>query len=307
MDQNTHPSTARKVAKLLLYGGISLVVIFGIAAAALYSLGRSRLATAPAVAGAPVEIPTDPEAITRGERLAKISGCKSCHMGDLSGVPFIDEAPIGYVPAPNLTSGAGGVGNSYTAEAWELAIRHGVAADGRVITAMPVDHYAHYADSDLADLIAYLQQAPAVDNDLGTRQLMLPGNIIFGVFAYSSWGVNTIDHAMVGSQDRPTDAAPSVELGEYLVGIASCASCHAENMAGNAGQLDAPLGPNLTTLSQSWTAEEFSTALRTGQTPQGTVLSNEMPWAYYTNLTDTEIESLWLYMTALDPLADNQP
>ncbi len=305
MSHTTSPNTGRNIVKLILYAILAIIIMLIMALAALYFVGRSRLATAPPIAGTPVDIATDAEAVTRGEKLARISGCKSCHVGNLSGAAFIDEAPIGYIPAPNLTSGAGGVGTAYTVDAWELAIRHGVAADGRVITTMPVGHYADYADDDLADLIAYLQQAPAVDNEIGTRQLMFPGNIIFGVLAYNSWGVNTIDHATVGGQMRPSDVTASAELGKYLVGIASCGSCHAENLAGNAGQLDAPLGPNLTVLPQAWSAEEFRTALRSGQTPEGTVLSSEMPWAYYANFTEAEIESLWMYLETLAPLADN--
>ena len=64
------------------------------------------------------EYPVAPE---RGKHLATISGCNGCHGANYQGKVFINEAPIGYVPAPNLTP-AGPVAN-YTDEDWVKAIR----------------------------------------------------------------------------------------------------------------------------------------------------------------------------------------
>ena len=52
----------------------------------------------------------------RGKHLATISGCNGCYSANYQGKDFINEAPIGYVPAPNLTP-AGPVAN-YTDEDW---------------------------------------------------------------------------------------------------------------------------------------------------------------------------------------------
>lgn len=54
--------------------------------------------------------PDGAESVEHGRYLAAISSCTECHGDQLQGTPFLDEAPIGYVPAPNLTAGAGGVG-----------------------------------------------------------------------------------------------------------------------------------------------------------------------------------------------------
>ena len=78
--------------------------------------------------------------LDRGRHLSTISGCNGCHGGNYQGMDFINEAPIGYVPAPNLTS-AGPVAN-YTDDDWVKAIRHGIAKDGRVMVAMPSYHYS---------------------------------------------------------------------------------------------------------------------------------------------------------------------
>ncbi|MCB0212765.1 MAG: c-type cytochrome [Anaerolineae bacterium] len=300
--------------KILKWVGIVvgiLVVLVVVVVAVLHFVGQQRLNNAPEVTLATVSPVTDEAGLERGQYLASISGCTSCHGEDLRGEVFVDEAPIGYIPAPNLTSGTGGVGGTYTDAAWESAIRHGVAANGRTMVIMPSSHYAHYGDDDLAALIGYLEHATPVDNDLGSRAIQFPGTIIFGMLAYSSWPVNVIDHASVGGS--APEAAPSAEYGQYMVSIMSCQSCHAENLAGNYGQLDTPQGPNLTPGGElaDWSEEDFATVLRSGTTPDGKVLKTTdedgMPWPQYAGLSDTEIQALWAYISGLEPLPNNTP
>lgn len=292
--------------KILKWLGIViavLVVLVGV----LYFIGRGNLMNAPEVSGSPVTAAVGEDALARGEHLVKVSSCNECHGANLSGTVFVDESPIGYIPAPNLTAGTGGIGGSYSDADWELAIRHGVAADGRTMVTMPSEHYAHYSDEDLAALIAYIQSVPPVNNDLGPRAIQFPGTIIFGLLANSSWPVNIIDHAAVGGPAPAMGA--TVEYGEYLIAIASCQSCHAENLAGNYGQLDSPQGPNLTPTGNlgSWSFDEFATAMRTGTTPDGRQLDEGMPWANYADLSDEELQALWAYLNELEPLPNNTP
>lgn len=291
--------------RILKWTGIilgSVLVLLAIAAVVLNRVGTTRLASAPVVAVKAVQAPTDAAAIANGQRLAAISSCIECHGADLRGTVFVDEAPIGYIPAPNLTSGQGGVGALYTDADWAGAIRHGVGADGRTLVIMPSYHYASYSDEDLGALIAYLKSVPPVDNDLGPRKLSFPGAIIFGVLAYSDWSVGKIDHAAVGG-DSPA-AEPSAAYGKYLVATASCGSCHGEALTGNPGT-DSPLGPNLTPggALATWTEADFITALRTGQTPDGRELRAEMPWRGYAQMTDTELRALWAYLQTLEAQA----
>lgn len=280
---------------------VLLIVIVGI----LHFVGQSRLNTAPDVTVATVTVPSDEAAIERGKHLATISSCVDCHGSNLEGTAFVDEAPIGYIPAPNLTTN--GIGATYTDEDWAGAIRHGVAGDGRVITIMPSYHYTEYGDDDLANLIAYLKSVPPAENTLEARQVQFPGTIIFGMLAYGEWSVNQIDHAAVGGKDAPPIDA-TAEYGEYLVSIASCGSCHGENLAGNTPDSDSPQGPNITPGGKvkGWTAEEFALAIQAGQPPDGRPLSTEMPWANYAAMSDTEVQALWQYIQSLDPLPDNQ-
>ena len=282
----------------------SLVGLLLLLAGGLHLIGQNRLNKAPVISVASVTVPDDEAAIRRGRHLATISSCTGCHGNNLSGTIFVDEAPIGYIPAPNLTPA--GVGTAYDDEAWARAIRHGVAQDGRVITIMSSHHYAAYGDDDLGALIAYLKSVPSVSNEPETRQIQFPGTIIFGILAYGGWSVNQVDHAAVGGRNAPTDGA-TLEFGRYLVDIASCASCHGENLAGNPPDSDSPLGPNITPggESASWSLEQFALALQGGQTPTGEQLSDEMPWAQYSVMSAVEVAALYEYLQSLDPLPDN--
>jgi cytochrome c553 len=281
-----------------------LIVLLVVIVGALHFVGQSRLNTAPNVTVAAVPASTDEVALERGEHLAAISGCRECHAANLAGQEFVNEAPIGYIPAPNLTPG--GVGATYSDEDWARAIRYGVARDGRVITIMASNHYAEYGDDDLADLIAYLKSVPTVENTLEARQIQFPGTIIFGILAYDAWAVNQINHSAVGGRNAPPLEA-TAEYGEYLVSITSCGSCHGENLAGNTPDSDSPQGPNITPGGRvnGWTAEDFARAVRAGQTPDGRQLSIEMPWTQYSVMSDTEVQALWVYLQTLEPLPDN--
>lgn len=285
-------------------GVLGLIVVLG---AVLHFVGSNRLNNAPTVAVRTVTVTNDDATIQRGEHLATISLCKECHGPDLSGTVFADEAPMGYLPAVNLTSGAGGVGATYTAEDWARAIRHGVGADGRSLLIMPSYHYDSYSDEDLAALIAYLQSLPPVDNELSQRRIDFPGTIIFGLLAYGEIaGVAQIDHGAVG-QASPVQSE-SAEYGKYLVDIASCGSCHAENLAGGTDP-NTPLGPNLTQGGelQAWSQEDFALAMRAGMTPEGRQLSEEMPWYAYAALSDAEIAAIWAHLQSVPALASNTP
>ena len=150
---------------LISSAGIVVILIFAVGYGHLY--GLKNLSGYELNNFATVETNQYSTNLDRGRHLSTISGCNGCHGGNYQGMDFINEAPIGYVPAPNLTS-AGPVAN-YTDDDWVKAIRHGIAKDGRVMVAMPSYHYSAYGDDDLAELIAYLKQIPAVEDKFRKR------------------------------------------------------------------------------------------------------------------------------------------
>ncbi len=298
--------------KILKWLGIGVLVLVGIIVAGgiiMHFVGNNRLDNAPQVATKPVSVPTDGEAVARGEYIVhKVSFCGECHGENLEGAVLMDGELGSYVTAPNLTSGVGGISAAYTDADWELAIRHGIGPDGRVFVIMPSHFYSHYSDEDLGAVIAYLKSLPAVDNDLGQRQIGFPGTVLGGVVAFDEFTrINSIDHANVGGSGPV--AGVTIEYGEYLTQIAICGECHGTNLAGiPPGGDGPPPGPNLTPGGDlaEWSEADFINTIRTGTTPSGEQLDGEqMPWPSYSQFSDEELQAIWAYLSSLDALPDN--
>jgi mono/diheme cytochrome c family protein len=287
---------------------VSLIGLLLVAGVVLHFVGKSRLNNAPEVATKPVTAPTDAAAVARGEHLVNVvSSCRLCHGDNLGGEVFVDGEMGIYVFAPNLTTGAGGVAATFSDADWERAIRHGVGGDGRTLVIMPSNIYQHYSDADLGAIIAYLNAAPPVNNDLGVRRIGFPGSVLGGVVAFDDiTRINDIDHAAVGGDSPPEGA--TAEYGAYLVNIAACRECHAANFAGIVGSDGPPPGPNLTPGGnlQAWGEADFITTLRTGTTPGGRQIDSEMmPWPTLGQMSDTELQAIWAYLQSLPALPDN--
>ena len=296
-----------KVLKWVAIIAGALLAVLIVAALVLHFMGRSRLNRAPEVAVVVPAPATDPDAVARGEHLVhSVGACIGCHGANLEGTVFIEGAPIGYIPAPNLTSGAGGIGGQMSDEQWAAALRHGVGHDGRALAGMPSNAYTHMSDADLSAVIAYLKQVPPVDNDLGPRRFQFPGTVLFGVLGANALPVNIIDHEAVGG--GAIAAEPTAAYGEYLVNIAVCHDCHAANLAGNTDPNGPPMGPNITPGGRlaDYNENQFLAFMRSGTTPDGRKVSDEMPWIEYQGMTDAELQAIFAYVSGLAAVADNE-
>ena len=62
--------------------------------------------------------------------------------------------------------------------------------------------------------------------------------------------------------------------------------------------------PNLTSGGEmvAWSEQDFFTTIRSGVTPSGRQLNEEMPWKFYGQMTDEELKALWLYLQSLPAL-----
>jgi mono/diheme cytochrome c family protein len=123
-------------------------------------------------------------------------------------------------------------------------------------------------------------------------------------------------------------ASPDViARGGYLARITGCIGCHtprtrdgavveARLMSGGdhpiAGNLGRFFPPNVTrdtaTGLGSWTAADIATAIRTGKTPDGRILSTAMPWrTQFGNLTEADALAIALYLKSLPPIRNIVP
>ena len=69
-----------------------------------------------------------------------------------------------------------------------------------------------------------------------------------------------------------------------------------------------PKGLNLTPgggFTAYQTEDDFIKVIRTGETPGGHALSDEMPWKEYQGMSDDELKALFAYLKSLDALPTN--
>lgn len=298
------------IRKILKWIGIvlgSLVGLLVLAFAALYVIGTVQWDRVHGKYDVPVEritIPTDKASIARGEHIATIRICRDCHTENLSG-RFVTMPGLVTLSIPNLTAGAGGVGDTNTDEDWVRAIRHGVGHDGRGLSLMPSSVFYYLSDEDLGALIAYLKSLPPVDNempptDLGPlgRVLLVLGQLPPEIIPH----VNLINHYA----PRPVvpEAGVTVEYGEYLAN--TCTLCHGVSLNGHTIRQggDVYVALNLTRGGEmiGWSEEQFIATMRTGVTPGGKQLADFMPWKYFGQMTDDELKAVWMYLRSLPPL-----
>jgi mono/diheme cytochrome c family protein len=261
---------------LIVTGG--LIGLTFLAGVALYPTGMKKLSrTYPDIQVETVAIPGGAEAVARGRHIAIIRGCTKCHGEDLSGSLLTNDAILGTIPAPNLTSGKGGIGGFYSDTDWVRALRHGVKPDGRGEALM--NNYSTLSDQDLGDLIAYLRQIPPVDMEYPTTSFgpIIPLAPALGLFTPAA---GEIDHEAPRPAD-PVEGA-TVEYGSYLFTI--CTECHSTKVAKDV---------------EDWSQEDFMRAFQTGVLPDGKPLPGAMSLKTFGEMNEMELKALWLYLQSL--------
>lgn len=272
----------------------------------------------------------DPAVIERGAYLFNaVAHCSACHSPaseyttSTRGSVVVPKGghewhmgPIGTLRSSNITpdekTGVGAWSDGEIAR----AIRHGVRRDGTA--ALFMMSVGPMSDEDLTALVSYMRTIPAVENSIAPHDVSLLGKVLFqgpmGFFAEPH------DYPI------PTfvrEGEVSLERGRYLAeGPAFCAGCHSDMKYDGRFEFDGPLcsgnlgnpfpdetepefafyAPNLTPDPETghitaWTKEQYLQRFRTGRVYRGT----PMPWESYSNLTDADLESIWLYLRALPP------
>jgi cytochrome c553 len=95
----------------------------------------------------------------------------------------------------------------------------------------------------------------------------------------------------------------TAEYGKYIATI--CTMCHGSDLTG------APLpdgsgdfAPSITSQAGPgrWSETQFITTLRSGTTPEGQKLDNElMPWQALGKMTNDELRAIYLFLNSLPP------
>lgn len=272
-----------------------VVILLLIAGVALFMRGSSAVSKSYEAPVETISIPSDSAGLALGEYIVRSHACQDCHGADLSGTVMIDEPPF-MVSASNLTSGAGGIGATYTDADWIRTIRHGVKPSGEGTWVMPSEAYYYLNDAELGALISYLKQIPAVDNPLPGTEIRPMGRVIAGLDATFRPTAELITGAPRLEGRVP---GPTAEWGEYRASV-MCVVCHGAGLTGaQPPNPDSPLAPDLR-MAASWSLEDFKTALRTGVTPGGRELDvNFMPWTAIGQMSEDEMTGIHLYLQTL--------
>jgi mono/diheme cytochrome c family protein len=121
----------------------------------------------------------------------------------------------------------------------------------------------------------------------------------------------------LGGADAQT-APDQVASGKYLADAGDCMSCHTapkgKPFAGGRG-LETPFGtiytPNITpdkdTGIGAWSQAQFARAMKEGVRADGSHLYPAFPYPYYTKATDQDIDAIYSYLRALEPINSKAP
>jgi mono/diheme cytochrome c family protein len=108
-----------------------------------------------------------------------------------------------------------------------------------------------------------------------------------------------------------------IERGRYLAAAADCSGCHTDPQGGGpyAGgrPIQTPFGrvlaanitPDRDTGIGAWSDAEFDAAVRGGKMPNGSRLYPAMPYAYYTRMTQEDVQALRAYLNTLAPIRND--
>ncbi len=291
-----------------------------IALAIVLGSGVSGAAALAYTASRPVDAPYPRVSADRSEggvargRMIFEGTCSQCHRAP--GSPRAAGAPLEEVPsflggfhARNLTRDErAGIGAFEDREIARL-LRYGVTRDGRA-AAMPT--YG-LSDQDLGAVLGFLRSDDPLFEADATRSPASQPSVL---------GRALIAAGLPDPASRPREGlraparGPTVAYGRYLAhDVFDCAGCHTPGYAPDktsgadllrggfefTGADGHPvLSPNLTPHASglaSWTAADFSRALREGLKPDGTAVRPPMP--LFRGLGDDELDALRAYLRSV--------
>lgn len=192
---------------------------------------------------------SDPGAVARGARVAKLNGCHDCHGEKLEGRLFHDEMPIIRAWGPNLS-----VSLKAQADAdFDRAIRHGVGVDGRKLWIMPSNAFAHLTDQEMADLMAYLRTFRPTGREQPRFQVGHIGRlgVLLGQFKSEA------DMIKANGPLKLDELGPQYAEGRQVA--RACIECHGQNLEGSKFLK----APDLA-MAASYDLEDFERLLHTG-------------------------------------------
>lgn len=243
--------------------------------------------------------------------------CANCHTPrapDFSFLPGKDFAggfkivdPGFEVYSANITPDKEtGIG-SWTDAQIITAIRTGKSREGKIIfPPMPVPTYNNMSDEDVRAIVAFLRTVTPVHNEVPESKYKVP------------------QQAMPPARGRPAPPASNkVAHGDYIVNaLAHCFECHSgpdangapdvERLRGAGGFL-ITLAPGATVRTANitsdpetgigkWSDADIKKAMTQGVRPDGRHLAPPMPYPFFKNMTDQDLDAVIAYLRTVPPI-----
>lgn len=256
--------------------------------------------------------------IERGRYLANGPvACANCHTPrgpDMALLPHMSYAggfkivdPGFEVVTANITPDKDtGIG-TWTDAQIIAAIREGKAPDGKVIfPPMPVPTYNSMSDADVKAIVAFLRTVKPIHNEVPESKYKVP------------------QQAMPPAKGLPAPSPKDrVAYGRYVVtALAHCFECHSgpdargvPDLANNLGSggflitlapgatvMTANITPDPETGIGKWSDADIKKALTQGVRPDGRQLSPPMPYPFFKNMTNRDLDAVVAYLRTIPPI-----
>jgi mono/diheme cytochrome c family protein len=268
--------------------------------------------------GSPAAADDEAALLKRGAYL--INGpvaCANCHTPrakDFSFLPGMDFAggfeiaePDFDVYAANITPDKNtGIG-AWTDAQIIAAIREGKVGDNKIIfPPMPVPTYNNMSDDDVKAIVAFLHTVKPINHAVPQSTYQIP------------------QQAMPPAKGRPAPpASDKIAYGGYIVtALAHCFECHTgpdahgvpdvAHLLGAGGFL-LTLAPGATVMTSNitpdpdtgigkWSDADVKKALTEGIRPNGVHLSPPMPFSFFKNMTDEDLDAVVAFIRTIPPI-----
>lgn len=298
--------------RLTLLAILALPLLLAALAIALVLLQRQGGLDALRVpVGGGMTLASDPATLARGEYLARLGNCRSCHTVR-GGVAYAGgrsfPTPYGTVHSSNLTSDPEhGIGAWSPAE-FRHAMRHGVSRNGVLSPVFPYANFAHLTDDDLDALLAHLRTVPPAATTPPDNTLDFPANLPGAMFGWR------LLYYRPAPLPQAPDAPADWRRGQYLANaVGHCAMCHGERgtfsslrdgdaFAGN--RLPGWYAPALDRDAlQRYTHADLAHYLRAGVAPHSAAYGPmaDVIFESLQHLTATDADALATYLQTLPP------
>ena len=293
-----------------IVAALLILLAVGVYAWASYAAAR-KLSRVYTVHTVDFPMASEQPAVERGRHLVESRyGCGGCHGSDFGGGVMVDNAAIGTLLGPNITTGKGSVTAGYAASDWDRIVRHGIQRDGTPAL-MPSQDYRQMSDQELSDIVAFIHSRPGVDQHVAPPRLGPIGKVLLAT------GKFTLSADVIGSHDKPHAAAPpeagvTIEFGRHMAG--ACMGCHRSDLGGGTIAGGDPAWPPAANLTPgpdglgAWTFADFARTMREGKRPDGMALRPPMSELipYARKMTDVELQALWGYLRSVPAVADRE-